>query len=118
MTRKKESKKKEEKEKKKKEQLKKKEEQQQQRQAKEEEKRLALNKNKQLLLQMNEFIQTEDTVVQGYESWPEDDPTEVEEMTSNEETIQIKAEDITPSCRTTTHFMGMMWLGKQLRYSV
>ena len=38
---------------------------------------------------MNEFIQTDDTVVQGYESLSEYDP---EEMTSNEETIQIKAE--------------------------
>lgn len=98
--------KKEEKEKKKKEQLKKKEEQQQQRQAKEEEKRLALNKNKQLLLQMNEFIQTDDTVVEGYESWPDDDPTEAEEMTSNEETIQIKAEDNYTKLQDNDSFYG------------
>ena len=38
-------------------------------------------------------IQTDDTVARGYESWSEYDPREVEEMTSNEETIQIKAED-------------------------
>ena len=98
--------KKEENEKKKKEQLKKKEEQQQQRQAREEEKRLALNKNKQLLLQMNEFIQTDDTVAQEYESWSEYDPGEVEEMTSNEETIQIKAEDSYTRLQDKDSFYG------------
>jgi len=99
--------KKEEKEEKKKVQVKKKEELQRQRQAREEEKQLALNKNKQLLLQMNEFIQTDDTVsVQGCESWSEYDPIEDEEMTSNEETIQVKAEDNYTNLQDKDSFYG------------
>lgn len=42
---------------------------------------------------MNEFIQIDDIVVEGYESWFDDDFIEVEEMISNEEIIQIKVED-------------------------
>ena len=49
-------------------------------------------------------VQTDDTVVQGYQSWWEDDP--IEEMTSNEKTIQIKAEDNDTKLQDKALFYG------------
>lgn len=78
--------KKEEREKKREEQLKKKEKQQQERQAREKQKQLALNKNKHILLQMQNFSQSDGLVEEEY------DPIEVEEI-SNEELIQMDDHD-------------------------